>query len=41
MIDPSLNDLVAKVLGYGKSMLEMPFSGTPSFFRADPCDQWQ
>jgi guanidinopropionase len=41
MIDPSLNDLVARVLGYGKSMLEMPFSGTPSFFRTDLCDRWQ
>ncbi|MDR3620980.1 MAG: agmatinase [Paludisphaera borealis] len=41
MIDPSLNELVTKVLGYGKSMLEMPFSGIPSFFRTNLCDDWR
>lgn len=39
--DPDLKDLVTKVKGYGERMLDMPYSGTVSFFRTNVCSDWK
>lgn len=41
MQDPRLADVMAKVSGYGKHMLEMPFVGVGSFLRTNICDRWE
>lgn len=41
MTDPYFEDVLAKAPDYGKRMLEMPFVGIGSFFRADLRDRWE
>lgn len=35
-----MEQLMSRILSYGKQMAEMPFIGIPSFFRTDIADNW-